>query len=63
MHLNVGELFDYQKENMEQATPTATMQIGDVEVCYLEEAKLYMVVPGYEFTERDLELIQEENRS
>lgn len=60
MHLNVGELFDYQKENMEQATPTASMQIGDVEVCYLEGPKVYMVAPDYEFTERDLQVIQEE---
>ncbi len=61
MRLNVGELFDYQKENVEQATPTATMRIGDVEVCYLEGPQMYMVAPDYELTEKDLELIQEEN--
>lgn len=54
MHLNVGELFEYQKENVEQAESTDTNQIGDVEVYYTEH-KVILVAPGYELTEKDVE--------
>lgn len=60
IHLNVGQLFDYQQENMEQAICDAKTQIGEVKVYYLE-SKIYTVAPDYELTDEDLEMLENES--
>lgn len=59
MYLNVGELFEYQRENVERAKPMDTKQIDDVEVYYTERKALF-VAPEYELTEEDFEQLSEE---
>ncbi len=60
IHLNVGELFDYQQKNVEKAVWDAETQIGEIKVHYIE-SRMYVVAPDYELTDEDLKMLQDEN--
>ena len=60
IHLNIGQLFDYQQEKVEQAVCDAETQLGEIKVYYLER-KMYVVAPDYELTDEELEMLEDES--